>query len=70
MDDTTREAARMQALAHRRMGPARRLAMALRMSEGVREMARARIRRQHPALDEVAVREQLIWELYGVRRER
>jgi len=68
--DTSIEAARIQSLVHRKMGAVRRFAVACDMSEAVREMARARIRAQHPDLDERAVRDQLTWELYGFRRRR
>jgi len=34
----------------------------------MRDMAMMRIRSQHPELDERGVLDQLMWELYGVRR--
>jgi hypothetical protein len=50
------------------MGGARKILMACRMSDSVRAIARDGIRARHPEFDEVAVRDELIWELYGVRR--
>ncbi len=70
VDDTSTEAARVQAAVHRRMGEARRFAMACRMSDEMRSIALSRIRSQHPEFDEVAVKDQLVWELYGVRLRR
>lgn len=50
------------------MGGARKLLMACRMSDSVRAMARARIGSRHPEWNEREIRDELIWELYGVRR--
>jgi len=47
-------------------GP-RKLLMACQMSDAVRAMASARIRARHPELNERDIRDELIWELYGVR---
>jgi hypothetical protein len=66
--DTSTEAARIQAAVYRRLGGSRRFEIACEMSMAVRELARARIRAKHPELDEDAIRDLLIWELYGVRR--
>jgi hypothetical protein len=68
--DTTPEAMQVQAEVHRRLGGFRKLLIACRMSDSIRDMARARIRTQHPDFDEIAVRDELIWELYGYRRQR
>lgn len=68
--DTSREAAHAQAMAYRRMGPSRRFRSACEMSETFRRVAVDRIRREHPEYTEVECRNQLIWELYGIRRER
>lgn len=65
--DTTPEAARVQAEAHRRMGPAARFRIARDMSESFRRVALARIHRQHPELSDAQCRAHLVWELYGVR---
>lgn len=70
MQDTTAEAAEVLAAVHRRLSGPRKVLIACQMSDSVREMARARIRTCMPGLDESSVREQLIWELYGVRRQR
>lgn len=70
MQDTTREAAQIQAAVHRRMSGARKVLMACQMSNSVRALAHARIRNRHPNFDEAAVRDELMWELYGVRRRR
>jgi hypothetical protein len=66
--DTTEEAARIQAEIHRRMGPAGRLALAGRLSVMVRRLALSRLRTTHPELSEGQIRDFLIRELYGVRR--
>ena len=68
--DTTPEAARVQAEIYARMGGTRRVSIACQMSDAVRSMARARIKLQHPDYDDSEVQDQLIWELYGVRRRR
>ena len=70
MHDTSREALQVQAAVHRRMGGARKFLIACQMSNSVRAIAHARIKNQHPNFDEVAIRDELMWELYGVRRRR
>jgi hypothetical protein len=70
VNDTSSDVARVQALVHRRMGGPRKLMMACQMSDAVRAMASARIRSRHPELNEREIRDELIWELYGVRRGR
>ncbi len=70
MNDTTPEAREVQTAVYRRMGGARRVEIALELSELVRDLARARIRQQHPAFDDRAVEDELLWELYGFRRNR
>ncbi|MFZ5890250.1 MAG: hypothetical protein ACOY0T_04200 [Myxococcota bacterium] len=70
MQDTTAEAAEVLAAVHRRLSGSRKVLIACQMSDSIREIVRARIRARMPHLDEGAVREQLIWELYGVRRQR
>lgn len=70
MHDTSPEAARIQAAVHRRLGAARRFEIACEMSEAVRSIARARIGAKHPVYDEAAVEDELLWELYGFRRQR
>jgi hypothetical protein len=66
--DTSFEARQVQTDVYRKLGPLRRFEIACQMSESVRDLARARIRAKHPEFDEAAVRDTLIWELYGVRR--
>jgi len=66
--DTTDEAARIQAEVIRRMGPNRRLELALQMSETVRDLARARLRALHPHLAAAEIQDLLLFELYGFRR--
>jgi hypothetical protein len=70
VQDTTTEAERIQAEVHRRLGGARTFQIACEMSDAVREMARARIRARHSGCDEHVVEAQVLWELYGFRRER
>jgi hypothetical protein len=70
VQDTSSEAMAVQASVHRSLGGPRKLLIACEMSDSVRAMARARIKSQHPEFDEVAVLDELIWELYGVRRQR
>jgi hypothetical protein len=50
------------------MGGVRKFLMACKMSDSVRAIARDGIRDRHPEFDEIAVRDELIWELYGIRR--
>ncbi len=70
MNDTTPEAREVQTEVYRRMGGARRVKIAFELSELVRDLARARIRRRRPAFDDRAVEDELLWELYGFRRNR
>ena len=70
MNDTTPEARDVRTAVYRKMGGARRVEIAFELSELVRDLARARIRRQHPAFDDRAVEDELLWELYGFRRSR
>ena len=70
MRDTAPEAARVQADVYRRMGGAERVRIACELSDEVRAVARAGIRARHPELDDEAVEDRLLWELYGFRRQR
>lgn len=54
--DTTPEAWAVQLRVWRRMGPAKRLSVATRMSEELVELARAGIAARHPEYDAEAVR--------------
>jgi hypothetical protein len=65
--DTTLEAQRIQAEVLRRLGPSRRLEVAIAMSEEARSLAKQRLRQQHPELDEAALGRALIEDLYGIR---
>lgn len=67
--DTTPEAARVQAEIIRALGPEGRLRLACQMSDMVRELARARIRGWHPDWTDDQVRDELLFELYGFRRD-
>lgn len=66
--DTSLEAARIQTDIQRRMTAPERLRLALQMSEMFRQQALTRIRAHKPELDERGAMHQLIFELYGVRR--
>jgi DUF1365 family protein len=65
--DTTHEAHRVQAEVLRRLGPSRRLEIAIAMSEEARSVVKQRLREQHPELDESALGRALIEDLYGIR---
>lgn len=41
--------------------------IAFDMSEAVRQLAMVRIAEQHPTFSRNQVRDELVWELYGVR---
>ena len=69
MRDTLPEALHAQTLAQRRLGGAGRFRLACRMSQTVRDLARSRIAAKHPEFDEAGIREQLLRELYGFRRD-
>jgi hypothetical protein len=68
MQDTSLDAERVQLSTYRRMGGERRVMIALDLSESLRELARARIRKANSDFDDRAVEDELIWELYGYRR--
>ena len=70
VSDTARDAILAQAAAHRRMSGVRKILMSCAMSDEVRAIACARIESQHPEFTEEEVRDQLVWELYGIRRPR
>lgn len=50
--DTTPEVAALQRQIHERLGGEGRLRLAMEMSEAVRELAMARLRRDHPDLEQ------------------
>jgi hypothetical protein len=68
--DTSQEALEVLASVHRKMSGVRKLLLACEMSDSIRALTVARISAQHPEFDNVQIREQLTWELYGVRRQR
>lgn len=68
--DTSPEALEVLALVHRRMPGVRKLLLACEMSDSIRTLTIARIQSQHPEFDDAQIRDQLAWELYGVRRQR
>lgn len=63
--DTSQDAHRMQIEALRRLGPARRVEMALRMSDDARAVTMDGIRGRHPEYDEAMVRQAFFRALYG-----
>jgi hypothetical protein len=67
--DSTADAIREQTLAQRRLGGAGRLRTACMMSQTIAELAKARIRKRNPELDERGVLAQLVFERYGIRRD-
>jgi hypothetical protein len=66
--DTSPEAMRMHAEAQRRLGPHERFRTACLMSQSLRDMTLNRIRASHPDFSEQEVIDQLLFELYGFRR--
>lgn len=69
MRDTLPEALEVQTLAQRRLGGVRRFRLACQMSQTLRDLARARIATKHHELDEAGIRDELLRELYGFRRD-
>jgi hypothetical protein len=51
-DDTAPEVLRLMVEGYRRMSPAQKLARVVALTQGVQQMALARIRAQHPDADE------------------
>ena len=70
VNDTTEDAAKVQAEVHRKLGGPRRVLIACQMSDVVRSLAHARIKACHPEFDDTAICDELTWELYGIRRPR
>jgi len=66
--DTSPSAARLQADIHRRFSPAQRLRMAFEMSEFARSLSKAGLKMRRPDLTDAEIRDELITQLYGVRR--
>jgi len=66
--DTAPEALRVQIEAQRRLGGPGRLKLACQMSQTVRNLAVDRIKKKNPSFDERAILDEVMWELYGFRR--
>lgn len=62
--DTSSAAAEVQYESYRRMGSAGRFNVAAELTNVVREMARAGIRKRHPEYTSEQVSEQLAWYIY------
>ncbi len=58
--DTSRESFALQVEQLRQAGPEARVAMAAEMSDAVRELALAAVRRRHPELDDSQVSQVLV----------
>jgi hypothetical protein len=69
MRDTLPEALEAQTLARRRLGGVRRFRLACEICQTFRDLARARIAARHHELDEAGIRDELLRELYGFRRD-
>jgi hypothetical protein len=65
MRDTTPVAAAIQADVQRRLSGAQRLTTALEMSILVRELAAARLRRDHPELSDEEIQRELLRYAFG-----
>ncbi|MEQ1502767.1 MAG: hypothetical protein ABMB14_11085 [Myxococcota bacterium] len=63
--DTSAEAHAVQVAAWRRMGPHRRLQLALEMSDEIRQVALAGVRHRHPEYTEAEARFALFRQLLG-----
>jgi len=68
--DTSPKAADLQIQVHRQFPPARRLAMAIEMSEFARKLSRAGLRSRNPAFSDEQLDEEMLNLLYGFRRKR
>lgn len=64
--DVSPAAARLQAEIHRRFASARRLEMAIEMSEFARDLSRAGLRSRYPGLSDAEVERELSRRIYGV----
>jgi hypothetical protein len=60
----------VQLAVYRRLSPARKVEIAIELSEAVRELAAEGIRRRHPEYDEPTVRKAPIALLYGAEVAR
>jgi hypothetical protein len=64
--DTTEAAERFHAEVYRNMPPARRVAIAMEMSDSIRDIALAGIRARHPGLSEREAIARYVFESWGV----
>lgn len=65
LNDTTPETVAVEFRILRRLGPARRLAMALEMSDNTRAFVKAGVRDRHPDWDDRAVEREVIRLMIG-----
>ena len=66
--DTSPAAARLQASIHQQFAPAKRLEMAIEMSEFARDLSRAGLRSRNPELSDLEIERELIRRIYGAPR--
>jgi hypothetical protein len=66
LNDTSSDAEEVRLELVRRMTPEQRIGVAMRLSQQVRDMARAAIARRFPELDEAQARIRLVELLYGI----
>jgi len=59
----------MQIESYRRMGPSGRFAVAAKLTNLVRELSRAGIRKRHPDYDAEQVSRELVWIMYRLSAE-
>lgn len=64
--DTTDAAERYHAAVYRNMSPARRVAIAMEMSDSIRDIALAGIRARHPGLSEKETIARYVLDHWGV----
>jgi hypothetical protein len=67
--DTTPEMAAIQIEGYRRIGPSGRFAIAAELTNVVRELSRAGIRKRHPDYDAAEVSRELVWIVYRLSAE-
>ena len=67
--DTTPDAAAMQEESYRQMGPSGRFHVAVELSNVVRELARAGLRKRHPEYTAEQVSRQLAWHIYKLNAD-
>jgi hypothetical protein len=65
ISDTTPEAMSVQAEVFRRMGGPRRLEIAMEMSDAVRELTFARLKRDHPGFSRPEIIQAYVREVFG-----